>query len=248
MTEIIGIDVSHHQGVMDWAKAAKAGAQFAMIRAGSITALSGELYYDYKFHANADAAPQHLPVGFYWFFRPEWNALKQAEYFCNLIQGKQAKLPAVIDVEVNDKGVSPSIYGLRLKAALDYVEKRTGRTPMIYTRASVWDPWLGKPTWAERFPLWVAHYSLIRAQPYIPYTWKTWTLWQYSADRPPNMRGAEFGAQSTSIDINRFNGDAVAFAKFAGKEHKIYLPIVQNTWQTSIDAWARAQGYDGPKP
>jgi GH25 family lysozyme M1 (1,4-beta-N-acetylmuramidase) len=49
---INGIDVSHWQGVMDWAKAKAAGVQFAIIRAGSIDANTGVCYTDYQYEAN----------------------------------------------------------------------------------------------------------------------------------------------------------------------------------------------------
>ena len=40
-----------------------------------------------------------MPTGFYWYFRPNWNALVQADFFCDLIQDKKWKIYPVIDVE-----------------------------------------------------------------------------------------------------------------------------------------------------
>jgi len=216
MAYALGIDVSRWQGEMKWDVAKAAGAKFSFIRAGSITATAGELYSDYQFERNSSIAPNFLPVGYYWFFRPEHNSILQAEYFCNLIEGKGAKLPAVLDVESNDQNVSEFIYRLRVKLALEYIESRTGRTPIVYTRASVWNPWLGAEIWMQKYPLWVAHYTEIYPQPYIPYAWIDWKFWQWSADKPPNMRGAEFGADSPSIDINYYNGDDSAFEAYVG--------------------------------
>src|SRR3990167_893806 len=214
MANVIGIDVSHHQGTMNWAKAVSAGAKFAFVRAGSINATSGILYTDYKFTENASIAPTLLPTGFYWFFRSQWNAINQANYFCDLIQGKKALLPPVLDVETNDTLLSQSLFGIRIKAALDTIEARTGKIPIIYTSAGKWNPWAGKPTWASRYDLWIAHYTT-RPQPYMPYSWATWRFWQWSADG--NMRGPEFGGQSTSMDINYFLGDETAFRAYIGQ-------------------------------
>ena len=104
---LLGIDVSKWQLQMDWHKARSAGARFAFIRAGSISNLPGECYTDFQFERNAKIAPEYFPVGFYWYFRPQHDAIKQASYFCNLIRQKRYLLPPVIDLET-DGGLSAS--------------------------------------------------------------------------------------------------------------------------------------------
>ena len=47
-----GIDISHWQKKMDWAKAKAAGVQFAIIRAGSVDNATGVCYTDYEFENN----------------------------------------------------------------------------------------------------------------------------------------------------------------------------------------------------
>lgn len=243
MVYALGIDVSKWQALMDWGKAASAGARFAFIRAGSSDGATGANYTDFQFERNAAEAPKKLLVGYYWFFRPEHNAISQAEYFCNLIAGKTAHLPAALDVEVNTKNLSVSIMGVRVKACLEEIERRTGRTPVVYTRASVWNPWLGKPAWAARFPLWVAHYTE-RPQPFLPSSWPAWTFWQWSADK--NGRGPEFGAQSRDIDINRFAGDETALIKFAGLTPPVPAPtngLSTRQRVARLEKEARARGW-----
>jgi hypothetical protein len=72
----------------------------------------------------------------------------------------------------------------------------------------------------------------------MPVTWDKWLFWQFSADG--NGLGHEYGATgSHAIDINRFNGDAEAFAAYIGAEvlpdppdppeeppHEIFIPFV----------------------
>ena len=58
-----GIDVSTHNGTLDWEKIRDAGFRFAIIRAGY-----GRYAVDDQFHANIrGAAAQSIPAGVYWF-------------------------------------------------------------------------------------------------------------------------------------------------------------------------------------
>ena len=60
-----GIDVSEHQGVIDWTKVAKDGVQFAVIRAGYGRELSQK---DKQFERNyAGAKAVGIQVGAYWY-------------------------------------------------------------------------------------------------------------------------------------------------------------------------------------
>ena len=99
MSNVLGLDVSKWNKELDWRIAASAGARFAFIRAGSISSGTGVPYTDYQFTRNASLAPQYMPVGFYWYFRPYHDPIKQANYFCDLIMGKNWKLPPVLDLE-----------------------------------------------------------------------------------------------------------------------------------------------------
>ena len=49
MTELLGVDVSHFQGVIDWPAVAKSGVQFAMIKA-----TEGTGFVDPRYVANRD--------------------------------------------------------------------------------------------------------------------------------------------------------------------------------------------------
>jgi len=105
---IQGITVSKWQGEMDWYKARNTGARFGFIRAGSCTDAGGLLYADDQFERNASLGPAHLPVGFFWYFRPYHDPVKQADYFCNLIQGRKWKLPPACDLECSSPSITPS--------------------------------------------------------------------------------------------------------------------------------------------
>lgn len=188
---MIGIDVSHWQGLVDWPKAKAAGAEFAYIKA-----TDGMYGVDDKLAENLQACI--LPHGCYHFFRPELDAAKQADLF--IANVPKQTLPPAVDVEINSASVSMNTFRNALQSFLASLEAHYGEIPVIYTRKYFWEPNLGKTGWASRYPLWVAHYTTA-ADPLMPSDWTKWTIWQYSANG--NRRGAEFGAQSADIDIDR---------------------------------------------
>ena len=220
---VLGVDVSHWQAKrdvvpvvhMDWEKCKQAGAQFALIRAGSINT-NGICYEDYEFQYNSGAAPGLMPVGYYWYWRPNFGSLVQADFFCGLIEGKDWRLPPVVDVETAG-GLGASLIAARLASFCEHVWDNLGEWPMIYTRGGFWNPTASgpgvgdHPHWAS-LDLWVARYTSL-PQPWgnpgdspvvRPRHWNEWLFWQWSADG--NGRGAEFGAQSNSIDLDYYNG------------------------------------------
>lgn len=205
---LLGIDVSKWQGEMDWNKAADSGAKFAFIRAGSITNLGGELYTDFQFERNAVMASEFMPVGFYWYFRPQHDPIKQAEYFYNLIFPETWLIPPVIDVE-NDGGLSPAEYADAVTAFLDELENYLRIRPLIYTSNSKWARVEPRPYWPD-YDLWVAHYEV--SEPLLPEGWSGWRYWQHSA----KGNGAQFGAQSSYIDLDYFNGDEDSHNDYLG--------------------------------
>ena len=214
---LLGIDVSKWQGEMDWHKARSAGARYAFIRAGAIST-GGECYTDYQFERNSRIAPDYFPIGFYWYFRPQHDPIKQADYFCSLIRDTRALLPPVLDLESHG-GLTAFQITDAAKQFIYHVYSRLTVWPLLYSRAL----WLNKYTIADdvwaMVELWIARYKNI-AGPWSdghckPRDFETWRLWQKSADN--NGLGSKYGARSRSIDIDYFNGDQAEFDKYVGK-------------------------------
>jgi len=223
MSNLLGIDISKWQLEMDWPKAKAGGAAYAFIREGSIGAASGIPYTDYQFDRNARLAPDYFPVGYYWYFRPQHDADEQAEYFCNLIRGRGALMPPVLDLE-SSWGMSPAKITEAAKIFIMGVYTRLDVWPLLYSRGA----WLNTYTvddavW-DFVDLWCARYKSSLTGPwsdgyYKPDNFDDWKFWQFSAGG--NGRGAEFGAKSKSIDLNYFNGDQAAFDKYI----KVEVPV-----------------------
>ncbi|WP_294475950.1 GH25 family lysozyme [uncultured Ruminococcus sp.] len=94
-----GIDVSVHNGDIDWGKVKADGIDFAIIRAGFGRL---EKQKDEKFEQNyAGAKAAGIHVGVYWYsyaMTPE-EAELEADVFLSVIKGKQFEMPVYFDLE-----------------------------------------------------------------------------------------------------------------------------------------------------
>lgn len=92
---ICGIDVSNHNGEIDFEKVAKDTISFVIIKASE-----GVTYKDPRFNTNyRNARGAGLKVGAYHFFRKKKDGKLQADNFMRAVRGKAMDLPYVIDVE-----------------------------------------------------------------------------------------------------------------------------------------------------
>ena len=99
---LVGVDVSTHQGLIDWQAVKGAGVEFAIIRAGYRGTTQGLLYEDELFRANLDGAKEAgLLVGVYFFSQAanEEEAAEEAEFVCGLLDGAKLDLPIYYDWE-----------------------------------------------------------------------------------------------------------------------------------------------------
>lgn len=102
ITSKTGIDVSSHQGTIDWNAVANDGIDFAMIRCGSRGYTEGNMFADETFYSNADGAQAAgVPFGVYFFSQAvtEDEAVEEAEYVLQLIEGMNVTCPIAYDLE-----------------------------------------------------------------------------------------------------------------------------------------------------
>ena len=94
-----GIDVSVHNGNIDWQKVKNAGIDFAILRAGYGRLASQK---DERFEQNySGAKAAGIPIGAYWYSyaMSEDEARLEADVFLSIIKGKQFEFPVYYDVE-----------------------------------------------------------------------------------------------------------------------------------------------------
>ena len=179
-----GIDVSEHQGVIDWAKVAKDGVQFAVIRAGYGRELSQK---DKQFERNyAGAKAAGIKVGAYWYSYA--NSVERGEQEARtclkVLEGKRFELPIFFDQEY-EKSILALSNKTRTDIVLKFLEtvKRAGRKVGLYSSTNFITANLQANRLTE-YPLWIAEYGSK-----LHYTGKVWA-WQYtSKGRVAGIRG-----------------------------------------------------------
>ena len=243
---LLGGDVSHWQGLWNAVKAYAAGWRFVFIRAGSIDNVSGIPYEDYRFRENAlKVLGIFKYFGFYWYFRPNHDPVKQAKFFADLIRLTGFTLLPVVDIEQHGNR-NPIQVRDALKLFIKTLKDELGiKFVIIYTRQSFWDTYVAADPVFSMMPLWAARYASWLTGPWSDgkfkfRDWIEWVWWQWSADG--NNQGAKYGCESPHVDLNYFNGDEVALQKWM----RFYPAIDQ--WPQAITKWARTMGYDGPDP
>ena len=137
-----GVDVSEHDGPIDWAAVKAGGADFAMVRVGYRGYGSGEIVRDTYFEANMrGAAEAGLKVGVYFFSQAVTaeEAREEARFVLDEIArtGVQPTYPVVFDQEpiTNDSARTDSLTDEQLTSnALAFCKEieAAGYQPMIY--------------------------------------------------------------------------------------------------------------------
>lgn len=175
-----GIDVSIHQGHIDWPAVAAAGYRFALCKASE-----GVGWTDQLFWRNwADIRRAGLFRGAYHFARPGLGNLPSAEadWFVQQVHETGDLLPGdvlALDLEDNGVAVQEDLAGWAL-AWLEAVERTTGRRPLLYSYPAYLEQHglMAAPALA-RFPLWLASWR--RTPPLAPPPWRSIAIWQYTS-------------------------------------------------------------------
>ncbi|MBO6015635.1 MAG: glycoside hydrolase family 25 protein [Lachnospiraceae bacterium] len=177
-----GVDVSHHQGAINWEKVKAAGYEFAFLRIGYRGyGSAGTLGVDKRFAENLqNAHAAGLDVGVYFFSQAvnETEAEEEAELVLSQLSGAKLELPVVYDPElIRDTAArTDDVSGEQFtKNTQTFCEKvrAAGYDPMIYSNM-VWEGFLFDMKALENYPVWYADYE---PKPQTPYHF---VFWQYS--------------------------------------------------------------------
>ena len=189
--EVRGVDVSHHQGVIDWDRLKADGVDFAYIKASE-----GETFNDPRFSRNWYAAGQAgLLRGAYHFFSPCRTGKAQAANFIRIVPPDRRALPPALDAEQMRpcKGRPPvTDIAAEMTVFLDRVEKAFGKRPIIYTTREFHEAYLAGKFENERF--WIRSLVL-----FPRFRRGSWIFWQY------HNRGRRSGVGGP-VDLNVFKG------------------------------------------
>lgn len=187
-----GIDLSAHNGTIDFNRMASDSLDFVILKA-----TEGASFQDRRFNnAYRQARTAGVKtIGAYHFFRFDTDGGRQAFNFLSSIRGKQLDMPVIIDVEewTNSVRIPTSIIVDRIKEFVN-IMALNGHNVMFYTNKKGYERFIkGR---FESHPLWICSFS---DPPLGRRRDNRWHLWQYS--HKGNVDGI-----GTDVDLSTFNG------------------------------------------
>ena len=197
-----GVDVSHHQGAIDWKAVADDDVAFAYVKASE-----GGDFRDERFLAHwRDASQAGLAVGGYHYFTLCRDGAAQAANFLRALdEAQRPMLPPAVDLEFRGNcKARPHETDLRRELA-DFtarVQSKTGVAPVFYATPEFLRVYPG--VMPEGAALWAR--SIFRP----PNPKRAWVFWQY-ADRE-RVAGIK-----APVDVNVFSGSLEEWRVFRGR-------------------------------
>lgn len=165
-----GIDISAHNGHIDFSKVAADGIDFVYVKASE-----GATWRDAMFEQNIRAAADAgLATGAYHFFRFDVEGWRQSVNLLRAVEGYSPNLPLAIDVEEwgNPAEFTTEEIVANLRSLVELL-RQNGREPIIYTNKNGYYRFI-----RGRFDdvgLWICSFTTppISDQ-------DRWTIWQHS--------------------------------------------------------------------
>lgn len=176
-----GVDVSHHQGAIDWARVKAAGYDFAFIRIGYRGyGTTGSVNLDREFYNNLKGAQAAgIDVGVYFFSQAisKEEAIEEAEFVLDALKGVALELPVVFDPEniLDDVARTDNVSGEQFtENTIAFCERirQAGYEPMIYSNM-LWEAYTLDLEQLSAYPVWYADYEPLPQTPYH------YVFWQY---------------------------------------------------------------------
>ena len=163
------IDVSYHQGTIDWKKVKNAGIDYVILRAGYRASASGTLNKDKMFETYIkDAQKAGLKVGAYIYSQAisVEEAEAEANFILNRIKNYTIDLPVVFDYEYYG-AQEGRLYNAHLsksektKCAEAFCKKvsAAGYQAMVYANASFCESELDTAALHKKYQIWMARYN-----------------------------------------------------------------------------------------
>lgn len=191
---IYGIDISHHQGEINWKHVNDWNGK--KIDFVYMKATEGATLVDRKYKENLEEAREkNFLVGSYHYFKTTSQPQDQFNNFKTTAKRELQQLIPIVDVEERGKQWNDKTFHKNLKSFLNLVEEHYGCKPIIYTSNTFYNKYL-----ANKYPeykIFIGRYSV--KQPQLRDS-KDWHIWQFS------KKGIVNGI-SKHVDINRIHSD-----------------------------------------
>jgi len=185
-------------------------------------------YVDPRYaYYKAESARIGVPFGSYHYCYPAAPYASQMATFLGVVRPDEHTRLA-LDLE-NAQGMTRTQITNWTISALEYVKTRTGRYPMIYSRATWVNPYLDVARLPAGIEWWLADYAPIPAgaayapeqtpPPRLPAGVTNWLIHQTGGYTPPL-----FNVASRTLDYDRWNGDDTAVLNWFGYDGPIEPP------------------------
>lgn len=205
-----GIDVSYHQGDIDWEKVAADGVDFVMVRVGYRGYESGIMKADERADEYISGALEAgLDVGAYFYSQAvtEAEAAEEAVFTAELLKDYKITYPVVFDWELpgddnaRTKDVSAETLNKCAAAFCSEISK-LGYTPMIYSGLKMA---LCKYDMRSMcvFDFWYVEYKDGHNPPLYPYELD---MWQYASDGRVDGIDSDVDMNICFTDYNKLYG------------------------------------------
>lgn len=184
-----GVDISHWNDVKDLELVA-ANSDFIIMKA-----TEGESFLSKTYLSRAEKLKgMDIAWGAYHYYRTNVPWKKQADHFLKYIDVNSGIAP-VLDIEkINNK--FKNNHTAEILAFLEYMEEKTGLTPIVYTGYYFFKDNIMPREKFKRYPLWIAWYRKDFAGVKCPEPWDNIMLWQYTEHGSiPGING--------HVDLNR---------------------------------------------
>lgn len=194
------IDVSHHQGIINWEELKKSTPELDGVY---IKTTQGVGYTDpLCIQHSVGAASQKLPVGYYHFASLntttdiEKDATSEADYFSLVIKNlRPTTLPLVLDIEENKALLTKPQVLQWINAFFKRLREHGYANVSLYSYTAFLDSNLPPQHNLGNIPLWIAQY-VNKPAPKLPKGWTKAWLWQYSCTGTlPGIKG--------KVDLNK---------------------------------------------
>ncbi len=203
---VLGIDVSHHNGKIDWEAVKVQGVRFAYVKS-----TEGVSHTNQNYESNYQKAKKNnITAGMYHFFIFKKDGAQQAKFFIENSEFQCGDLPPMVDVEystnnirsTDKKVIKQTLTQLR---RFDSVVYRTWRVrPVIYTNKECYEDLI-----RGNFPqnhLWICDLS----QEPCREKYADWHIWQYS--HTGKIKGIK-----SKTDMNVFHSTEEDFEAWVAK-------------------------------
>jgi GH25 family lysozyme M1 (1,4-beta-N-acetylmuramidase) len=204
---IVGIDVSHWQGSINWQQVYAAGKTFAWAKA-----TEGVTFDDGTFVTNmTNGTSAGVVMGAYHFGRPDNNsAVSDANHFLSVASSYigPGHLQPALDIEdPYASALTTSALSTWIQQWMTTVQNATGVVPILYTTGNYAS---NLNSSLAVYKLWIANYPTSQtSSPTNIGIWPTWAFKQYS--RTETVSGI-----SGDVDLDVFNGTTADFNNLIG--------------------------------